>query len=367
VDRAISIRRTLRGLRVALHFASPALLDDPVGLLEATSRERASSVHLPEKIIPMLPAAVGSRCRLVAHEWRPALTVAFTLTRDHCVRRAQVLLRRVRVQRLIDWDAALDDLFRSAHWRRLHETAQFLRAQRRDRGAITLSASRAEPRVRDGVVELEIRDPEAPVRQIVEELTILAHTTVGLVCAENSIPTAYRVAPEAQRPPEQGNRRLNTFAQGELLTRARLQVDPAPHHVVAAAQYVTVSQPLHRYTDFLVHRQLLAWLTRPDDQASTEQVQAALEQTAWSREAIRDVENSGRRYWLLRYLEQHDGVALSATVLELRGRSYWVELDECGVRGSVDSGGEINARAGDRINVKVSQVSARRDLLRLRR
>jgi len=205
-----------------------------------------------------------------------------------------------------------------------------------------------------------------PVRQVCEELTILANATVAEFCVGQGIPAIYRVA---SAPTEKLDRveseRVWIHEQIRLLGRATLQAEPGRHCALGVEGYVPVSQPLHRYPDLLMHRQLAEYLHSGRLLLSQEEVARALEETAWMRETAGRIEREGRRYWTLKYLEGKQGEEMEAVVLERRGGGYLVELCDCRLKGSIHGSNELWAVPGDRMRVRVGQVSARRDLVRL--
>jgi exoribonuclease R len=114
-----------------------------------------------------------------------------------------------------------------------------------------------------------------------------------------------------------------------------------------------------------MHRQLAEYLHSGRLLLSQEEVARALEETAWMRETAGRIEREGRRYWTLKYLEGKQGEEMEAVVLERRGGGYLVELCDCRLKGSIHGSNELWAVPGDRMRVRVGQVSARRDLVRL--
>ena len=364
-DRAFGIRRTLFGYRVSVHYASPALLEEGE-MVDAVARERASSLHLPERMIPMLPAAVVARCRLTSAERRPALTVELRFGRDGRLKGRKILVRRMRPAQVLAWEGAERALVDDRHWQRLRELALGLRRQREEQDALILPSSNVEPRVEDGRVEMRRVEGDDPVRQVCEELTILANATVAEFCVGQGIPAIYRVA---SAPTEKLDRveseRVWIHEQIRLLGRATLQAEPGRHCALGVEGYVPVSQPLHRYPDLLMHRQLAEYLHSGRLLLSQEEVARALEETAWMRETAGRIEREGRRYWTLKYLEGKQGEEMEAVVLERRGGGYLVELCDCRLKGSIHGSNELWAVPGDRMRVRVGQVSARRDLVRL--
>ena len=366
-DRAFSIRRTLFGYRVGVHFASPALLEDEQGFIDGAARDRSSSVHLPERVIPMLPAPISSRCRLATSEHRPSLTVELRYNRRFELKSWKVRVRQVRPGKVLDWEEAERQLAEDRHWQRLHALALALRRRRQGEGALILPESRPELRVRDGEVELQMVDGDVPARQTCEELTIVANSAASAFCREHDIPAVYRVDEGAVEILERGvgEERVWVHEQVKLMSRAALQTEPSRHHGLGVEGYLPANQPLHRYTDLMMHRQLVCFCECGRPAYDKGEMERVLIDTAWARQATGRIAAEGRRYWLLKYLEAKMDEELDAVVLERRGASYLVELSECRLKRTVFGGRELWALPGDRMRVKIVRVSARRDLLRL--
>ena len=363
-DRALSVRRTLFGYRVGVHFASPALLEEGPGLVEAAARERAASLHLPERLIPMLPRTVASQCKLTTGEWRPALSVVLRFDRGWRLKKRSLEVRRVKVGQILEWDSAAGPV-EDRQWERLHGLALKRRKLRAAAGALLLPGTDIEPRVRDGQVEIQTVDRETPGRLVCEELTVLANAVIGEICGEQGIPAVYRTQPEGRILEGEVDERVRVHEQVKLLSGASLQTVPDRHHGLGVEAYVPASRPLHRYADWLMHRQLVAHVQTGQPLFSEEEVERALVETAWAREVTGKIEAAGRRYWLLKYLEGRLEDEIDAVVVERRGRGYLVELEECRLKRFVHGGRELWAVPGDRMRVRIVQISARRELVRL--
>ena len=366
-DRAFSIRRTLFGYRVGVHFATPALLEDEQRLIDGAARERGTSLHLPERVISMLPAPISSRCRLAISEHRPTLTVELRFNRRFELKSRKVRVRQVRPGKVLDWEEADRQLEEDRYWQRLHALALELRRRRQGEGALVLPESRVEPRVRDGEVALQMVGGETPARLTCEEMSILANAAVSAFCRERGIPAIYRVDGGPAKIIERGDEgeRVWVHEQVKLMSRATSQTVPARHYGLGVDGYVQVSQPLHRYTDLVMHRQLVHFAECGRPAYDEKEMGRSLIDTAWARQAVGRTAAEGRRYWLLKYLEGKIGEEVDAVVLERRGAGYLVELSECRLKRMISGGRELWAVPGDRMRVKVVRASARRDLLRL--
>jgi len=365
-DRAFSIRRTLFGYRVGVHLASPALLAEGDGTVDGAARERGVSLHLPERLIPMLPAAFGEKVRLTADELRPTLTLELRFSRSFELKGCKIRVRRVRPGQVLSWEEGDARLTTDKYWQRLRALALELRRKRQEGGALILPESEVELRLREGKVELRLVDGDAPARLVCEELAILANAAAGAFCVRHDISAVYRAAPPVKRV-ERGtvDERVWVHEQMQLMAKAGLQVAPGRHYELGVDEYAPISRPLHRYTDLLMHRQLVHFATGGKPRYVEEEMERVLVETAWARQAAGRIAGKTRRYWLLKYLEGLAGQEVEAVVLERRGNGYLVELGDCRWKGFVPGGRELWAVPGDRMRVKIARASARRDLLRL--
>jgi len=370
-ERAISIRRRLfGGCVVGVHFASPALMVAPDGHVEAEARERGVSVRLPDRIIRMIPAAVATKLRLTTEELRPTLTVEVRLDSRLRVQDHSIRLRRVRLSESLTFDDADARIGTDARLGKLHDIAQKLRQARRETGAIIIPEPGLELAVRDKEIDLRLVEPGSASRLIWDELRVLANSLAGEFCRSRQLPALHRV----EEPVSDNLIRSDDYdpvasrEQKRLMPRARLQVEPGRHSGLGVDHYAPIDRPLHRYTDFLMQRQLLSFFaSRGAPLLSTKELGEALLHTAWAREAGTRIERSAERYWLLKYLERSVGKEMEAVVLERRPRGCLVELCECLQRAFVAADRDVRFAPGDRVLVTLRQVSARRDELQLAR
>ena len=365
-DRAVSIRRSLFGYTVAVHFASPALFVPPGGRIQGEAAERGASISLPERLVPMLPDAAAARARLSETERVPALTVKIRFSRRFEMRSYSVRLKRIRLARLVGPACPPERVASDRRLRKLHELARRLRQSRREAGAVIIPQPEIELAVTNKAVEVQRLDPDAPLSLIRSELAILANSLAGEFCATHAIPAIYRVEPPVQRILV-GERHdpVACHQQKALMPKARLRVGPEPHHGLGVGRYAPVSRPLHRYSDFLMHQQLVGYLDHGRPLYASQELEGALLRTARAREVARTIEAGSQRYWLLKSLEPRCGQPLEAVVLARLSGGCLVELAGCLLKAFLPIRRGQRFSPGQEIQVLLTHVSARRDVLRL--
>ncbi|MDP6115273.1 MAG: RNB domain-containing ribonuclease, partial [Planctomycetota bacterium] len=221
--------------------------------------------------------------------------------------------------------------------------------------------------VEDGKVSVRLLDAGSPVKLIWEELRILANSFIGEFCERHAVPAFYRVEPSIPENllAEDDYDPIAVRNQKRIMPRARLQADPEPHHGLGVEHYVPIDSALHRYTDLLMHQQLVNLLVTDEPRYSPDDLRQAFLQTAWCRETRRDIETKSRRYWLLKYLEGFTGQDLEGVVLERLRHGCLVQLSNCLLWSFAPASPDERLSPGDRIRVAVNGVSARRNTIQL--
>ena len=364
-ERAFSVCPRLSGFVVGVHFAAPALLLAPEGLIAKAAAERAAALRLPDQVIPMLPEAVLRACSLDEREGRPTLTLRVQFSQQLEVEEYAFEVCRARLDTSADGASVAEALPGDWGLQALLDVARRLRRARIARGAVVIPEPSVAVGVEDGMVTLVRESPDAPGRLIEEELSILANTLAGRLCVENHVPAIYRtedrcreVLVDPARPDP-----VACFLQKRLMPRAGLQTDPGPHHGLGVPAYVPIDRSCTRYTDLLMQQQLVGWLSGGAPARSSDDLAQELLYTASARDTVRTVERSSKRYWLLRYLEAQFPGEQEATVLETFGNGYLVELSETLLRAFCPARSSSSLQPGTRVRVRLAKASAREDVV----
>ena len=368
-DRAFAIRRTLSGWKVTVFLAAPAALVEKDSRLDEEARLRGTAISLPDRDIHLLPPPIAAAARLAPGKWTETLAVDIGLSADLTPNSVDFGLRRTRPRVVADSsDAAADKQLST-----LLAWSSRLRAKRLERAVLPPVPF---PRVRVADGDAVSASSEITASEMVdEELTHLAAQAIGGWCRDNVVPCVFKTragSPEAlQEAGAAGGGAtglpalvLHRRAQ-RLLTRESLQTDPAPHRALGIDAYASIGFPLDRFEDLMMQRQLIAVGRGESPVYESEDLDRGLAETASAREAASAVARAGRRYWSLKSLEERVGEELDVTVTDRAGLGYFVVAEATGCGAHVPAKGEMRAHPGDTIRVRLEQVSARRDILRL--
>ena len=149
------------------------------------------------------------------------------------------------------------------------------------------------------------------------------------------------------------------------MPEAVLQTRPAPHHGLGVDAYVAITAPGSRYTDWLMHQQMLGFVSEGCPAYSEAELDETLLYSLSARKTAPEIEAAARRYWLIRYLESREGRELEAVVLDRTGPGYQVELTETRLRAFCLEKRHVRLAPGAQVRLRLIRACARAGLLRL--
>ena len=250
IDDAFSFTPLADGaVRVGIHIAAPALAVPAESELDATARERLSTVYFPGGKITMMPRELIERYTLAAGRECPALSLYVELDAQDEVRSVDTRVERVHIADNLRHDA-LARVFNEQSVAAAsidHEHAEALsrlwhwagKLERTRRGDVPENEGRPEYTfsVENDRVQIVRRWRGTPIDKLVAELMIFANSTWGKSLADAQIGAIYRV---------QGGGKV------------RMSTVPGAHVGLGVANYAWSSSPLRRYVDLVNQRQLVA-------------------------------------------------------------------------------------------------------------
>lgn len=396
-DDAIGIRELDNGnVELGVHIADVSHYVRPGTALDEEALARATSVYLPDQVVPMLPEKLSnSLCSLVPKRDRLAHSVIMEFTpggkrvgaRVHksVIRSVHRCTYRI-VQELFDGvDSEETQEIRSLEPDlRLFE--QWTRTQQKIRdakGSLRMQSSERRFVFDDEHRVVRIVDSQKYFSQtLIEETALAANQAVGDLFRARGLPTIYRVHPEKDREeiesvsksllehgirvPEKENltgrdiaalvllarRRANSEAligriMG-LIERAVYEVkdheDVATHFGLARVAYLHFTSPIRRYPDLIVHRWLHAVESRgaeAEDELKTESLVADLNEMAMHSSLQADTAEMAEKaigdLKVCQFMEPHIGEVHVAKILRVSNFGLEVKFPEFNVTGFLPS------------------------------
>jgi exoribonuclease II len=363
-DRVFSLRRTLGGYRLGIHCSALALAVEASSPLDVEAASRGSALVLPDRRQGVVPASLEGDLGFVAGKRQWALSLVLHLGRDFGVRDCYMRLSRVRPQKIQAASGPVPPLF--------DLLAAASRRRRRLAGALVLPPLPVVSRRQDGCV---IESGEQGARPVLEELDYIAAEHAGLWCQEQGLAALYRSRPlpavrldgdsDSDKDKDKAWEAHLLHQQLKYLVRPEWQVQALSEASAGLRCFVPWNRPSHSYLDLLMQRQIIHYLRHGKGLYGEVELHAALKENAWSREAVGHIQARARRYWMLKELEARVGQVLDAVVVERLGAAFVLHLGAVPLKALLPPERETRLRVGDVIRVRLQQVSARGDEIRL--
>jgi len=359
-DDAVSILEAgQKELLVALHIAEPSTDLSPGQPLFDEAARRYTSVYTLEGVFPMFPEALSNRrFSLIEAQDRETLSCLVRLGEQGA---ELVGFERglIQVTHNLDYIQGQTLVETEAAWGRLSQQCDALAGARERRGAVLQER-------RDW--HLDISDPEhialvevnrtGSVHRMVEELAVLHNCLVGSHLKRHRIPGIYRIQPRASGGGSEW------VEEGAPVQAARFSVHGAEHRGVGCERYALSTSPIRRFVDLVNQRQIAAHCSGgtlpplPQDMLP-EWAEQAESRTNSANELGRRIQG----YWKRRYLAQHLGMELDATVrIRGDGLARRVMLEPL----LVEADCELPAHLGKGDAVRVQVVAVLPDLHQVR-
>ncbi len=383
-DDAVWVERNGEGYRAYIAIADVSEYVQPGSELDKEAESRGCTIYLPDRAIPMLPAALAADlCSLLPERERLCLCVIAELDKQGKVNRFEIVEGVMRSAAMLSYGGVARALgftelppkspaaeaFKR-DLRVVEELTRKLRKRRMSRGALDLDLP--EPRVildeKTGAPTDVVRRTQDPgvkrAYQIVEELMLLANELVAQWLSRHRAPTVYRVH---GKPDEKKLDRLGEVAEklgvefdlSEMvepagvgkwlrktadhpkknvlemlllrsLKQAVYDIVNIGHFGLASDAYLHFTSPIRRYPDIEVHRAVKRLLrgAKPDTSASAiETLRSSATQSSTRERAAVDVEREVVDLYRALLMRDHIGDILEGTVTAIVGSGMFVSLD----------------------------------------
>jgi ribonuclease R len=370
-DDALSFNRIDKDhVEIGVHIADVSHYIEEDGVLDTSAYERATSVYLPDRVVPMLPERLSNGlCSLRPHEEKLTYSCIYKMTNEgkiinkwigRTVIKSNHRFAYEDVQQIIEKGTGLYD----KEVLLLHNLAQRMRQQRMEHGAINFSSQevRFKLDVTGRPIGIVIKESKAS-HQLIEEFMLLANRTVAETVSKvkvsgKSIPFPYRVhdQPDEDRlvpfvefarkygyhfqtkTPEQIATSFNEMllkVQGlpeqrvleqmgiRTMAKAIYTAKNIGHYGLGFEDYCHFTSPIRRYPDILVHRVLTSVLGE-DPVIDKKMEQKCLHCSERERAAM-ETERAGNKYKQVEFMKQYLGEEYDAVISGVASFGFWAE------------------------------------------
>jgi len=312
--------------RLWVHVADVAAIVLPDSPADLEARNRATSLYLPEIMVPMLPAEASERLGLGISDVSPALSFGIDLDDEGAITGVEIVPSWVKVTRL-SYEQA-EGMFNEAPFDGLLRMAQIHEARRTKNGAANIELPEVDIRVVDGKIEFHTIHAFRS-QMVVREAMLMAGEAVAGYAVREGIPFTFSTqdGTEINEIPEG---LAGMYALRRSMKRGQLKSSPARHAGMGLDMYTQVTSPLRRYQDLIAHQQLRAHIRGQELMTSQEMLerQGATEAVTSS---MRQVERLSNKHWTMAYLSETPGWRGEGIIVETNVRNTTILVPEIGM------------------------------------
>lgn len=376
-DDAISFKKINEHLfEIGVHIADVSYYVRPGMQLDKDAYDRATSVYLPDRVLPMLPEKISNElCSLRPHEDKFTFSAVFQIDINGKVNDVWIGRTVIHSDQRFTYEQAQEIIEGAEHIHRdvilqINTIAQNLRKERFKKGAINFSSQEIRFQLDEKGIPIGIVIKESKAaHQLIEELMLMANKHVAIYVGKfqvdgHAIPFPYRIhdlpneskldvfAAFASRfgyklnfnnPDKiaasfnellkavEGKPEQHVLEQLGIRTMAKAvySIDNIGHYGLGFEDYCHFTSPIRRYPDVLVHRIVQACLdkTYPNDKQMEIKANHCSERERKAMEA----ERTANKYKQVEFMQQFIGDDFEAVISGVSSFGFWAEtiLHKC--------------------------------------
>ena len=376
-DDALSLQRLNNGnWEVGIHIADVSHYLQPGTILDKEAFDRATSVYLVDRTIPMLPEILSNKlCSLRPNEEKFCFSAVFEIDNEAKVQKEWFGRTTIHSDRRFTYEEAQErietgegDL--ASEINMLNKLALKLRKRRFSNGGIDFNTEEVRFKLDEKGKPISVYVKEMKeANKLIEDFMLLANTRVASFIANQKKTFVYRVHdnPDPQKlitlrefvrkfgyklpmPTDQNAdkiiRGLLKQIQGtqehdviqmmaiRSMAKAEYSTENVGHFGLAFSHYSHFTSPIRRYPDVMVHRLLQHYLDGGKS-VSAEEYETRCKHSSRKEKQAQDAEWASIKYKAVEFMMGRVGENFRGLVSGMMGRGIFVELTETKCEGMV--------------------------------
>jgi ribonuclease R len=373
-DDALSLRKLDdEWWELGVHIADVAHFVAKDSALDHEAYKRATSVYLPDRVLPMLPEHLSNfLCSLRPNEDKYAFSAVFEINKTGKVRDYWLGRTIIRSNRRFTYEE-VQEIIEGAEGDYknelllLNDIAQKLRAVRFKKGAINFSSQEVRFKLDENAKPIGIVVKESKeAHQLIEEFMLLANRTVAhhvgqIEVKGKPVPFPYRVHDQpdeaklemfasfasryghkfSMNSPEQIAQSFNQMlkeVQGKpeqhvleslgirTMAKAAYTTENIGHYGLGFQDYCHFTSPIRRYPDVLVHRVLQEVLDK--DIKPVKNMEQMCRHCSEMERGAMEAERAANKYKQVEFMQDYIGEDFDAVISGVATFGFWAETVE---------------------------------------